>query len=167
MHVLAEMNITVILIYIYNYHKVELTLKVGEMWRKGELTVGCHSPPDQPAREKDLTVVKPGREKKRGKGVSLVILSLFENFLKQLYLIFLISSFMLRINVNKQYKNGNPPLISVLLFMVLKDCEIVFTGYSKKRVAMCIMFLDCLSVSLSVNGQFKHVFVLLLSLQLL
>lgn len=56
-----------------------MTLKVGEMWRKGELTVGCHSPPDQPAREKDLTVVKPGREKKRGKGVSLVIMLLFEN----------------------------------------------------------------------------------------
>ncbi|XP_055997018.1 uncharacterized protein LOC125646993 isoform X2 [Ostrea edulis] len=51
--------------------KVELTQKVGEMWNKGELTVGSHRPPDQPARDKDLTVVKPGKEKKRGKGVSL------------------------------------------------------------------------------------------------
>lgn len=67
-------------------------------------------------------------------------------------------------NVSKQYKNGNPPLIPVLLFMVLKHCEVVFIGYSKKRVAMCIMFLDCLLVSLSVNGQF--IFVLFLSLQL-
>ncbi|XP_062577685.1 uncharacterized protein LOC134239530 [Saccostrea cucullata] len=51
--------------------KVELTQRVGEMWRKGELTVGVSHPPDQPARDKDLTIVKPGREKKRGKGVSL------------------------------------------------------------------------------------------------
>lgn len=51
--------------------KVELTHKVGEMWKKGELTVGVQHPPDQPARDKDLTVVKPGKEKKRGKGISL------------------------------------------------------------------------------------------------
>lgn len=51
--------------------KVELTHKVGEMWQKGELTVGVHHPPDQPARDKDLTVVKPGKERKRGKGISL------------------------------------------------------------------------------------------------
>lgn len=43
------------------------------MWQKGELTVGVHHPPDQPARDKDLTVVKPGKERKRGKGISLVI----------------------------------------------------------------------------------------------
>lgn len=43
------------------------------MWRKGDLTVGVHHhPPDQPARDKDLTVVKPGKERKRGKGISLV-----------------------------------------------------------------------------------------------
>ncbi|XP_061173710.1 uncharacterized protein LOC133182870 isoform X2 [Saccostrea echinata] len=51
--------------------KVELTQKVGEMWRKGELTVGFCHPPDQPARDEGLTVVKPGKERKRGKGGSL------------------------------------------------------------------------------------------------
>ncbi|OWF36608.1 uncharacterized protein LOC110441446 [Mizuhopecten yessoensis] len=49
--------------------KARLTLKIGELWRSGEVTViGNHSPPDQPSRDPQLNVVAPGKEKKRGKG---------------------------------------------------------------------------------------------------
>ncbi|XP_033725016.1 uncharacterized protein HI_0077-like [Pecten maximus] len=51
--------------------KAKLTLKIGELWRSGEITViGNHSPPDQPSRDPQLNIVAPGKERKRGKGAT-------------------------------------------------------------------------------------------------
>lgn len=55
------------------YIQVELIYKVGEMWRNGDLIVGVYYYfLDQLVRDKDLIVVKLGKERKRGKGISLV-----------------------------------------------------------------------------------------------
>lgn len=48
--------------------KVALTLEVQERWNSGEITVvGQATPPAQPCRKEDLTVLEPGKIK-RGKG---------------------------------------------------------------------------------------------------
>ncbi|KAL5020070.1 hypothetical protein ScPMuIL_002962 [Solemya velum] len=53
-------------------NKVSLTEQIGELWRSGEITaVGYHKPPDQPCRDPQLSVVDPGKEKRRGRGGTL------------------------------------------------------------------------------------------------
>ncbi|KAK3095212.1 hypothetical protein FSP39_011614 [Pinctada imbricata] len=54
------------------HEKAKLTQEIGERWKHGEITeIGkCH-PPDVPLRDQNLNQVKPGKEKRRGKGGSL------------------------------------------------------------------------------------------------
>lgn len=55
----------------------------GEQWLSRNLTsIGKTTPPDQPSRSNDFSIVAPGKEKRRGKGGSLVNLqSLFNQLL--------------------------------------------------------------------------------------
>ncbi|XP_060083876.1 uncharacterized protein HI_0077-like [Ylistrum balloti] len=51
--------------------KARLTLEIGELWRSGKITgIGNNSPPDQPSRDPQLSIVAPGKENKRGKGAT-------------------------------------------------------------------------------------------------
>jgi hypothetical protein len=55
------------------FFQVRLTLEIGKKWKQGEITnIGDVTPPDQPSRDEKLNVVAPGKEKRRGKGGSLV-----------------------------------------------------------------------------------------------
>lgn len=66
-------------IYIYlPFLKIKLTFDVGEKWQKREITTLGHIiPPDQPKRADQLNIVAPGKEKRRGKGGSLVNIFFF------------------------------------------------------------------------------------------
>ncbi|XP_069101791.1 uncharacterized protein [Argopecten irradians] len=51
--------------------KVSYFPLIGERWRSGEITqIGNNYPPDQPSRDPQLSIVAPGKEKKRGKGAT-------------------------------------------------------------------------------------------------
>ena len=73
-------NIFVVIMFF----QVRLTLEIGKKWKQGEITdIGDVTPPDQPSRDEKLNVVAPGKEKRRGKGGSLVSNILYK-FMKQM-----------------------------------------------------------------------------------
>lgn len=52
---------------VLEHFQVNLTFKVQERWNLGAMEVGQTTPPQQPDRKGDLTVLQPGKIK-RGKG---------------------------------------------------------------------------------------------------
>ena len=60
-------------IYLIDYFQAKLSLEVSRRWREGDITlIGNHTPPHEPPRHSQLTVVAPGKIKSPGKGVSKV-----------------------------------------------------------------------------------------------